>query len=113
MKEQTKFSNFDVCVISKELNASLSEGTIANVYEIEELLILKISTKSNEKVNLIVKNDSRVNLTNYKYPIPKFPSQFIISLRKLLKNRKIKSISQYDFDRIIRIELESYEDESQ
>ena len=113
MKEQTKFSNFDVCVISKELNASLSEGTIANVYEIEELLILKISTKSNEKVNLIVKNDSRVNLTNYKYPIPKFPSQFIISLRKLLKNRKIKSISQYDFDRIIRIELESYEEESQ
>ena len=113
MKEQTKFSNFDVCIISKELNASLSEGTVANVYEIEDLLILKISTKLNEKFNLIVKNDSRVNLTNYKYPIPKYPSQFIISLRKLLKNRRIKSVSQYDFDRIIIIELESYEDEPQ
>ena len=113
MKEQTKFSNFDVCIISKELNISLSEGTIVNVYEIEDLLILKISTKLNEKVNLIVKNDSRINLTNYKYPIPKYPSQFIISLRKLLKNRRIKTISQYDFDRIIIIELESYEDQSQ
>ena len=113
MKVQTKFSNFDVCIISKELNTSLSEGTIVNVYEIEDLLILKISTKLNEKVNLIVKNDSRINLTNYKYPIPKYPSQFIISLRKLLKNRRIKTISQYDFDRIIIIELESYEDQSQ
>ncbi len=113
MNQQIKFSNFDVCIISKELNASLSDGTIANVYEIEDLLILKISTKSNEKVNLIIKNDSRVNLTNYKYPIPKFPPQFIMSLRKLLKNRRIKSVSQYDFDRIIIIELESYEDEAQ
>ncbi|MBY9003009.1 MAG: DUF814 domain-containing protein [Candidatus Lokiarchaeota archaeon] len=110
MKIQTNFSNFEVHTISKELDQILSEGTIVNVYELENLLILKISTKTREKVNLIVKNDSRINLTDYDYPIPKFPSQYITSLRKLLKNRRIKSVSQYEFDRIIIIEIHSYEE---
>ncbi len=110
MKIQTNFSNFDVHIISKELDLILSEGTIVNVYELEDLLILKISTKTREKVNLIVKNDSRINLTDYDYPIPKYPSQYITSLRKLLKNRKIKSVFQHEFDRIIVIEIYSYEE---
>ena len=113
MKKQLKFSNFDVCVITKELNNLLSGGTIVNVYEIEDLLILKILTALNKKVNLIVKDDSRVNLTSYKYPIPKYPTQFIMGLRKFLKNRKIKSVSQYNFDRILIFELTSYEELSQ
>ena len=113
MKKQLKFSNFDVCVITKELNNLLSGGTIVNVYELEDLLILKILTALNNKVNLIVKNDSRVNLTSYKYPIPKYPSQFIMSVRKFLKNRKIKSVSQYNFDRILIFELISSEEASQ
>ncbi|TFG24484.1 MAG: hypothetical protein EU532_12525, partial [Promethearchaeota archaeon] len=113
MKKQLKFSNFDVCVITKELNNLLSGGTINNVYEIENLLILKILTALNKKVNLIIKDDSRVNLTSYKYPIPKYPTQFIMALRKFLKNRKIKSVSQYNFDRILILELSSYEEISQ
>ena len=110
MKIQTNFSNFDVHTIAKELDQILSEGTIVNIYELGDLLILKISTKTREKVNLIVKNDSRINITDYDYPIPKYPSQYITSLRKLLKNRKIKSVSQYEFDRIIIIEIHSYEE---
>ncbi|MHA1106579.1 MAG: NFACT family protein [Promethearchaeota archaeon] len=110
MKIQTNFSNFDVHTISKELDQILSEGTIVNIYELEDLLILKISTKTREKVNLIIKNDSRINITDYDYPIPKYPSQYITSLRKLLKNRRIKSVSQYEFDRIIIIEIHSYEE---
>ena len=110
MKIQINFSNFEVHTISKELDQILTEGTIVNIYELEDLIILKISTKTREKVNLIVKNDSRINLTDYNYPIPKYPSQYITSLRKLLKNRRIKSVSQYEFDRIIIIEIHSYEE---
>ncbi|MFW9881801.1 MAG: ribosome rescue protein RqcH, partial [Candidatus Thorarchaeota archaeon] len=57
------------------------------------------------KKNLIIKKDSRINITEYDYPIPNYPSQYIISLRKLLKNRRILKISQHQFDRIIIIEL--------
>ena len=107
-----KFSNYDVYVISKELNSILSGGRISNVYEVEDLLIIKVKTISSGSKNLIIKDDTRINITEYDYPIPKFPSQFTRSLRKFLKNRKILSVSQYKFDRIINLELSSFDVDS-
>ena len=104
IKATREFSNFDVFAIVKELDLILTNGSILNVYEVEDLLILKIKTRSGKK-NLIIKKDSRINLTEYDYPIPNYPSQYISSLRKYLKNRLISKISQYQFDRIIIIEL--------
>ncbi|MFX1308324.1 MAG: ribosome rescue protein RqcH [Promethearchaeota archaeon] len=104
IKASIEFSNFDVFAITKELDSILVSGTILNIYEVEDLLILKINTNFGKK-NLIIKKDSRINLTEYDYPIPNYPSQYIISLRKQLKNRKILKISQHQFDRIIIIEL--------
>jgi len=106
IKHTREFSNFDVFAIVKELNSILLNASILNVYEIEDLLILKFKTKYGKK-NLIIKRDSRINLTEYDYPIPNFPSQYIISLRKLLKNRTILKISQHHFDRIVIMELSS------
>ena len=107
IKTIREFSNFDVFAIVKELDSILLNSSILNVYEVEDLLLLKINTKDGRK-NLIIKRDSRINLTEYDYPIPNYPSQYIRSLRKLLKNRTILKISQHQFDRIIVIEL-SYE----
>ncbi len=106
-----KFSNFDVYIISKELDSILSDARITNIYEIEDLLILKVHTRSSGKKNLIIKDDSRINITEYDYPIPKYPTQFTHSLRKFLKSRKIISVSQYKFDRIIIIELSNFDTE--
>ena len=77
------FTNVDVFAITKELDQLLFNSTISNIYEIEDLLILKLRTNEGKK-NLIIKSDTRINLTNYDYPIPKYPSQYIIYLRKLL-----------------------------
>ncbi|TFG24905.1 MAG: fibronectin-binding domain-containing protein [Promethearchaeota archaeon] len=104
MKTIKSFTNVDVFAISKELDLMLRDSTISNVYEIEDLLILKINTKEGKR-NLIIKRDTRINLTEYDYPIPKYPSQYIMSLRKFLKNRRILSVYQYNFDRIIIFEL--------
>jgi len=113
MKKNIKFSNFDVFAITKELGTILPHGKIDNVYEIDgDLLILKIKTRHNEKKILIVKNDSRLNLTNFNYPIPKYPSQYIISLRKYLKNKIILSVNQHNFDRIIIFEISNIEGKS-
>ncbi|MFX1574448.1 MAG: ribosome rescue protein RqcH [Promethearchaeota archaeon] len=99
-----EFSNFDVFAIVKELDAILVNSIISNIYEIEDLLILKLKTDFGKK-NLIIQKDARINLTEYDYPIPGYPSQYIRSLRKFLKNRRILRISQYKFDRIIILEL--------
>ena len=71
-------------------------------------MILKINTIQGNK-NLIIKKDARINLTDYNYPIPKYPSQYILSLRKFLRNKKITKIYQYNFDRIIIIEFNNVE----
>ena len=110
IKVSTEFSNFDVFAITKELDSILVNATILNIYEVEDLLLLKINTNFGKK-NLIIKKDSRINLTEYDYPIPNYPSQYIISLRKLLKNRRIQKISQHHFDRIIVIELSNKGDQ--
>jgi len=104
MQKLKLFTNVDVFAITRELDIILGNSTIANIYEIKDLLILKINSKEG-RLNLIISRDSRINLTNYNYPIPKYPSQYIISLRKFLKNRRIVRISQYNFDRIIILEL--------
>ncbi|MFX1568081.1 MAG: NFACT family protein, partial [Promethearchaeota archaeon] len=109
IKPVKEFSNFDVFAIIKELDSILMNGTILNIYEIEELLIIKIKTDSGKK-NLIIKKDSRINLTEYDYPIPNYPSQYIGSLRKFLKSRRILKISQYQFDRVIIFELSNKDD---
>ncbi|MBY9010879.1 MAG: NFACT family protein [Candidatus Lokiarchaeota archaeon] len=110
MKKNIKFSNFDVFAITKELDTILQQGKIDNVFDIDgDMLILKIKTKLNEKKVLIVKNDSRINFTDYSYPVPKYPSQYIMSLRKLLKHRKILSVNQYNFDRIVVFDLSNAE----
>ncbi|MFX1257438.1 MAG: ribosome rescue protein RqcH [Promethearchaeota archaeon] len=109
MKIRKLFTNTDVFAITKELNLILLNSTIVNVYEIEDILILKINTKEEGRKNFIIKSDTRINLTEYDYPIPKYPSQYILSLRKFLKNKRILSISQYNFDRIIVLQLSNPE----
>ncbi|MBD3211094.1 MAG: DUF814 domain-containing protein [Candidatus Lokiarchaeota archaeon] len=98
------FSNIDCYAITRELDQFLSSGSISNIYEVEDLLIFKINTSEGNR-NLIIKKDSRINLTHYDYPIPKYPSQYIRSLRTQLRNRRILSIRQFNLDRIIIIEL--------
>jgi predicted ribosome quality control (RQC) complex YloA/Tae2 family protein len=109
MKVVKEFSNFDVFAIVKELDTILTDGSISNIYEVQDLLILKINTNLGKK-NLIIKKDSRINLTEFDYPIPDFPNQYIRTLRKLLKNRRILNVTQFKFDRIIIIELTNREE---
>ncbi|MBD3193785.1 MAG: DUF814 domain-containing protein [Candidatus Lokiarchaeota archaeon] len=105
---KTDFTNIDVFAIVRELDLFLSKGTISNIYSVDDLLILKVNTHNGNK-NLLIKKDSRLNLTDYEYPIPKYPNQFIISLRKLLRNRRILRVYQYNFDRIVVFELSNFD----
>ncbi len=111
-KTYNNFSNFDVFVIVKELDLILKNATLSNIFEVEDILILRINMiNQSGKKNLIIKKDSRINLTNYDYPIPKYPSQYIMGLRKFLKKRRILSVAQHNFDRIIIIKLSNLDGE--
>lgn len=100
-KNKTNMSNFDLSIIAKELNDLLSGGFIDNIYEISDsLLQIKCRTKTG-KVNMILDASKRINITNYSYPIPSFPSQYCSVLRKYMRGRRIISVYQHNFDRIL------------
>ncbi|WP_457556668.1 ribosome rescue protein RqcH [Candidatus Harpocratesius sp.] len=104
-------SNIDLTILAHELNEILLDGFISNIYEIEtdrRILLLKCRSKSGPQ-KIIIDTTQRINITHYDYPVPKFPSQFILSLRKFMKGRRITKIYQYHLDRILIIELGSKE----
>jgi predicted ribosome quality control (RQC) complex YloA/Tae2 family protein len=103
-------SNVDLAVLAYELNSVLQEGFILNIYEVPEteLLIFKCRTKDGKR-NILIDPKKRINLTNFEYPTPSTPSQFITSVRKFIKGRRIDQIAQYNMDRILYIQLRTAE----
>jgi len=105
-------SNIDLHFIVTELNDILKEGFISNIYELPNTNILRFKCRSKQgNKNLIIDPQSRVNMTRFKYPTERYPSQFIMGLRKFMKGRRIQKIYQYNFDRIMVFQLQSRDGE--
>ncbi|HMF32560.1 MAG TPA: ribosome rescue protein RqcH, partial [Candidatus Lokiarchaeia archaeon] len=101
-------SNIDLFAVVHELKA-LEGGFVLNVYEYAgDLLLLKLRTKDGKKM-LLIDPKKRIHLTDFKYPMPKFPSQFCMVLRKYMKKRRITKVYQHGLDRIFIMELASTE----
>ncbi len=103
-------SNIDIFVLAHELNTVLEDGFIQNIYEIPskegKILLIKCRSKEGKK-NIIIDPKRRINFTEFNYPVPPYPSQFITSLRKVMKGRRIDRIYQYKLDRILIFQLKS------
>ncbi len=103
MKES--LTSFDIYAITAELQ-SLVNGWINKIYQPErDELLLVIRTTNGEKKNLAIKNGKWICITKYKKKNPEQPSSFAMTLRKYLSRKKIHSISQLGFDRIIQVSI--------
>lgn len=65
------------------------------------------STKSGKK-DLLVEIGKRLNLTEYSIKAPEKPSQLSILLRKYLENKRLESIVQHGFDRVVVLDFSDY-----
>lgn len=96
--------------ITRELSRILTLGKIEKVYQPgNEDLILQIHTKAGN-VKLLMSGGSqsaRVCLTENRYRNPDQPPTFCMLLRKHIQGGRITSISQYESERIIEIEIEA------
>ena len=86
-------SNIDLYVLSYEFDKILKDGFISNIYEIPtnegKTILIKCRTKDGKR-NIIIDPKTRINFTNFDYPIPPYPSHFIMALRKYMKGRRIQ-----------------------
>lgn len=97
--------------IAWELNTSLFNGRIEKVYQPEnDEIILHIRSQAN-KCKLLISSSShypRIHLTTETKSNPTSPPNFCMFLRKHISGGRISSISQKDFERIIEINIETF-----
>ena len=105
---------FDTICVKKtveELNSTIIGGRVDKIYlpEKDELMIAIRTMSGNYKLVLSASaNNARVHFTDFSKENPKTPPMFCMLLRKHLTSGKITKVSQPNFERIIEIDIESY-----
>ena len=100
------FTSLDTAVISKELNALLSNSRVVNIYGVKnrpEALLFKLRLSNGHTSLLYIEPSVRINITNYQ--LPTLVGGRVAIFRRFLRTAKIASIRQYGFERIIVIEM--------
>ncbi len=105
------FDGFVTYGISRELSSCLVGGKVNQVYQPErDEIILNIRTfEKNYKLLISASaSNARLHLTETKKENPMTAPLFCMILRKHLCGGKILGIKQEGFDRVLKIEIESY-----
>ncbi len=96
--------NLTLAYLILELKFFLEEAYINKVSEIKQgVLKIKIHSKNGSKDLILTPNSPY--LSNYSIQARHGKSNFAISLKKELYNKKIRTIEQYEFDRVCVIKL--------
>ncbi|HIP25907.1 MAG TPA: fibronectin-binding domain-containing protein [Archaeoglobus profundus] len=98
-------SAVDIKACISELKEEIVGGKIEKIYHYPPNEI-RIKLYARGRKDLIIEAGRRIHLTKFPKESPKFPTSFAMLLRKHLEGGKIKNIEQYDFDRVIKIEVE-------
>ena len=98
-------SNTDLRLILPELRES-GEGTfIKNVYQYGDIFVLKLYKPGGGTAHLLIHPGHRIHLTEFSRKAPRVPPKFCSVLRKYLKDKRLISVNQYEFDRILVLEI--------
>ncbi|OAQ67022.1 hypothetical protein VFPPC_08488 [Pochonia chlamydosporia 170] len=100
-----RFSSLDVKVIAHELNQSLVTLRLANVYDLSSKILLFKFAKPDNKKQLVIDTGFRCHLTEFARTTAAAPSAFVARLRKLLKTRRLTSVTQVGTDRILEFQF--------
>jgi len=98
-------SNLEYTYLCKELQ-SLVGRRLDKFYELGEAGEGKFRMKFGD-ADLVCELGKRMNITKYIEPAPESPSNFAMGVRKELDGRKLASISQHGFDRVLVFEFEN------
>lgn len=99
--------------VVNELNCTLTNGKINKIFQPNknEVLLGIYSNGKNFALNICIdSNNYRMHLTTNSKPNPLNAPNFCMLLRKYILGYKIKNISSYDFERIIILHLEGYDE---
>lgn len=97
-----EFTSFDVAVVVRELKTEVQCSIVSNIYQLDaKTIALKLHKADKPTLWLILAAGRRMNLTAYASEKPSTPPAFCMALRKYLRNARLSSIEQYEFERVV------------
>jgi len=97
-----EFTSFDVAATVRELTEHISGSHVNNVYQLDsKTLMLKLHKLDHPPFQLVLKAGRRLHLTAYSLRKPPRPTAFCMALRGYLRNARLVSVEQYEFERVV------------
>jgi len=95
-----------VAATVRELRGQISGSHVNNVYQLDpKTLTLKLHMVDHPPFQLVLKAGRRIHLTAYSLEKPLRPTAFCMALRGYLRNARLVSVEQYEFERVVVLSL--------
>jgi len=109
-----EISSFDIAATVSELKQLITGAWVANIYQTGfKTIILKLHQPDQPSLNLLIKAGNRIHVTGFVSEKPPKPSTFCMILRKYLRNGRIQSVEQHEFERMVAIKIRAKQEEFQ
>jgi predicted ribosome quality control (RQC) complex YloA/Tae2 family protein len=106
-----EFTSLDVAAAVRELNDTILNSILNNVYQLDaKTIMLKLHKPNKPTYNLVLEAGKRINLTTYASEKPQRPPAFCMALRKFLRNARLSKVEQHEFERVVVISFQTHED---
>jgi predicted ribosome quality control (RQC) complex YloA/Tae2 family protein len=99
----------DFVALINEFTPQLIGSRIDQIYNLgKQEFVIRFKSKGEKKI-LAIKIGKWINLTNFQSNVPAVPSDFVMTLRKYIRNARVNNLYQPDFERIVIFEVERNE----
>jgi predicted ribosome quality control (RQC) complex YloA/Tae2 family protein len=96
------FTSFDIAAEVNELKKVVADARVNNVYQLDtEKVMLKLHKVDTPPLLLLLESGRRFHLTAYAQEKPNTPPAFCMALRKYLRDAWLRTVEQYEFERIV------------
>jgi len=107
---KSEMTSFDVAALVYELNQTIKDARIENIYQINRrTLMLGLHKPNQAPMQMLIEAGKRVHLTTYVQEKPFKPPDFCMLLRKYLRNGRIQDFQQQEFERTISFKISTRE----
>ncbi|MCH8906025.1 MAG: DUF814 domain-containing protein [Candidatus Heimdallarchaeota archaeon] len=99
-------SGIDLRLLTRELKDEIVGTWIVNIYHLpNNILIFKLRKSGSGLLFLLIEPGKRIHLTEFNRIMPKTPSNFCVTMRKHLREKRINDVVQQELDRVSIINI--------
>jgi len=103
-------TSFDIAALVPELDSAVRDARIENIYQLgSKTLLFRLHQPNQPTLQLLIEAGKRAHLTSFVMSKPLTPPAFCMALRKYLRNGRIRSVQQPDFERVLSIQIDTRE----